>query len=440
MALIVVMASKRPLQVSRRSPGEIRGDQIMLTRRACLVGAAAAALPVSITTAAESIDDFDVTSPLPHKSAFFPIAGTYLNSASQHPLSRGARRAVNRYLDYKTFSGDSDFSNSDVRQRIIDNFARLIGAASDEICFVQSTTVGENLILQALDIPLRPGRVVTDELHFVGSLPTYSELARHGMDVVTVRASADGSIDMDRFEAAITGDTRLVAISLVSTINGYRHDLKRLCEIAHAKGAYVYADIIHAVGTMPLDVHESGVDFCSTASYKWLMGDMGLGFMYVHRDRLAEIRRPWFDHNQLASMRSVGFPNPEPLDHVTEYEHLDSALGHFAMGTQANIVASQLDYSLDYLLKVGVERIQAYRQPLTDRLQNALPKLGYAAITPRDSHTALASFRHDGDAEALSRRLHAEGIVISVWPYHFRISPSVFNDMEDIERLIDVLS
>ena len=412
----------------------------MITRREALLGGAAAAtLPLSLEASAEAIA-FDPSSPLPHKDAFFPFEGVYMNCASQHPLSRGGRAAINRYLDYKTFSGDSDFSNYQVRQRIMENYAKLIGADVDEICFVQSTTVGENLILKALDIPYSPARVVTDELHFVGSLPTYSELARQGMDVVTIRAEEDGSIDMGRFEEAIDENTRLVSVSLVSTINGYEHDLKTLCEIAHAKGAMVYADVIHGVGSTPFNVRDTNVDFASAASYKWLMAEMGLGFMYVRKDRLDEIRRPWFGHGQLASRQSLGFPSPEPGDVITEYEHADSALGYFAMGSQANIIASQLDYSLDYLLKTGVERIQAYRQPLMDRLREALPAHGYEPITPEGTRTALISFRYPGDGEALYERLRDAGITISVARHHIRISPSVFSDMDDVEQLIDVLA
>ena len=412
----------------------------MITRRACLLGgAAAAALPLAPVADAATAG-FDPSSALPHKDAFFPFDGVYMNSASQHPLSRGARAAVNRYLDYKTFSEDSEFSNYEVRQRIMENYAALIGADVDEICFVQSTTVGENLILKALDIPYKPARVVTDELHFVGSLPTYSELERHGMDVVTVRAEDDGSIDLEKFRQAINDDTRLVSVSLVSTINGYLHDLKALCDMAHARGALVYADVIHAVGSTPFNVRQSGVDFASASSYKWLMGEMGLGFLYVRKDRLREIRRPWFGHNQLARRQSLGFPAPDRAGRVTEYDHLDSALGYFAMGTQANIVAAQLDFSLDYLLKAGVERIQAYRQPLIDRLQEELPTLGYAPITPQPSGTALVSFRYEGDGEALYNRLSEAGITITVRPHHIRISPSVFNDVDDVERLIRALA
>jgi selenocysteine lyase/cysteine desulfurase len=223
-------------------------------------------------------------------------------------------------------------------------------------------------------------------------------------------------------------------------VNGFRHDLASICDIAHERGALVYADIVHEVGSMPFDVRASGVDFCSAASYKWLLGEQGLGFLYARKDRLAGLERPWFGHYQLRKRVSFGFPNPEPVTAITAYEHFDSALGYFAMGSQANINAAVLDHSLQYLLDVGPGRIQAYRQPMIDRLQASLPKLGFESITPRDTGSALVSFRHDGDAEALHNRMVAAKVAISVSQYHFRVSPSVFNDMDDIDRLVDTLS
>ena len=112
------------------------------------------------------------SAPLPHKDAFFPFKGTYLNNASQHPVSRLARQAMDHYLDYKKFSAPESYSFAEIRDRCRSNYAKLINADADEIAFVQSTTVGENLMLQALGIPGRTGRIVTDELHFVGSMPT----------------------------------------------------------------------------------------------------------------------------------------------------------------------------------------------------------------------------------------------------------------------------
>ena len=413
----------------------------MITRRKLLVGsAAAAALPFApqISTAQDDWS-FDPSAALPHKDAFFPFEGTYFNSAAQHPMSRMARAAADRYLEYKKFAVPTDYSSGDIRQRVRENYAKLINADVDEICFVGSTTVGENLILQALDIPGTPGRIVTDELHFVGSLPTYTELAKQGMDVVTIRASEDGSIDLEKYEQAITDETRLVAVSHVSMLNGFQHSLKELCKLAHAKGALVYADTVQSVGNTPIDVRDSGVDFTSAAGYKWLMGDMGMGLMSVRKDRLSALRRPWYGSGQLARREHFGFPNPGGSGAVTEYEYRDSALGFFAMGTLANIVAAELDASLQYLNAVGVERIQAYRQPLIDYLQDELTRLGYPTITPRGTGSAIVSFRHD-DAEGIRKKMRAQGITITVSDHYIRVAVSVFNDANDIEKLVGALA
>lgn len=138
--------------------------------------------------------------------------------------------------------------------------------------------MGENLVLQALGFPQAGGRIVTDALHFFGSFYTYGELGKAGVDVVTLPMTAEGDIDMDQLEAAVNDNTKLVAISLVSTVNGFEHDLKRVCDLAHAHGAYVYvyADIVHAAGSTPTNLRAAGVDFAASSSYKWLMGDFGL--------------------------------------------------------------------------------------------------------------------------------------------------------------------
>ena len=259
------------------------------------------------------------------------------------------------------------------------------------------------------------------------------------MDVVTVRARDDGRIDIDDFERAIDKDTRLVVISLVSMVNGFRHDLVRLCDIAHAQGALVYADIVQAVGSVPFDVRESGVDFCSCASNKWLMGEQGLGFLFVRKDRLPDLRRPWYGHYQLDRRLDRAFPSSERDGSLTEFDFHDGARGYFAMGSQANIVAAMLDASLDYLLAVGANRISEYRQPMVERLQSALPALGFTSITPTDSRAAIVAFRHDGDRDALRARLDSAGISLTVARHHLRASLAVFNDMDDVEHLIDVL-
>ena len=330
---------------------------------------------------------------------------TYLDAGSQHPLSLGARAAVEAYLASRSFAQGLPRYDLD-SQGAIARFARLVNADPDELTFVQSTTAGEQMVLRALGIPESGGHVVTDTLHFFGSIPLYEEIARQGMKVTWVRAR-DGRIELDDMRRAITPGTKLVALSLVSTINGFQHDLKAVCDLAHEAGACVFADIIHAAGCVPLDLHASGVDFASTASYKWLMGDFGLGFLYVRKDVQPKLRRRNYGYYGIGRFESHVYPLDPPGDSIADYAFRNDADGAFALGTHSHTTIAQLNHSLDYLQAIGVERIQAHAQPLVARLKAELPKLGYPLMTPpesrRRSSPALRERREDAGAEVAGR-------------------------------------
>lgn len=421
-------------EVARLSGGELSMD---LTRRGWLAAMGAAPLAFGGPASAQSPPP-NAAPMLPDKAEFGPMPLTYLDCGTMHPFSLGARRALEDYHRHKSLAGWGGFSTDETSRRVIGKFAALINAEPGEVALVQSTTAGENLVVEALGIPAVGGRIVTDVLHFQGSLYTYSQLGKRGMDVV-VLPQKDWRIRLEDLDAAVTKETRLVAVSLVSTINGFEHDLKAVCEIAHAKGVPVYADIIHAAGAIPIDVKASGVDFAACAGYKWLMSDMGLGFVYARADRLAELPRPWLGYEQIGAMQAHYLPFDPPGADVADFSPRRDAVGHFAMGTISNACLVHLDYSLDYLARVGMANIGAHRRPLLERLQAEMPRLGFAPMTPEESRASLVTFAHK-DARALAAKLDRAKVKILVAANRVRISPSVFNDMGDIDRLLEALS
>ena len=122
-----------------------------------------------------------------------------------------------------------------------------------------------------------------DELHFTTSLYMYKELEKKGVELRIVK-HRNWAIDVNDMDRAIDKNTRLVSLALVSNVNGFMHDAKAVSALAHARGAYVFADIIQAVGAVPIDVRALGIDFASAGTYKWLMGERGFGFLYVRED------------------------------------------------------------------------------------------------------------------------------------------------------------
>lgn len=412
-----------------------------LTRRDTLT--AAALLPFATRAAAAPGLSGNAPTPpastrLPDKASFAPTRLAYLDSGTMHPVSLGAKAAVDTYLAERELKpGASGHLDEDGPRA---KFARLINANPDEIAFVQSTTMGEQIILKALGLPAPGAHIVTDTLHFFGSFPLYEGLAKQGCEVSWLRPK-DGRIELSDMKRAVRDGTRLVALSLVSTYNGFQHDLKSVCDIAHAKGALVYADIIHAAGCVPVDVKASGVDFAACASYKWLMGDFGLGFLFARKDRQAELKRTQFGYYGIGSFTSHVYPfdPPSPTGAIADYSFRDEAMGHFAYGTYSHMGVAQLAHSLDYLMALGVERIQAHSQLLTDRLKGELPRLGYQLVTPADARTPIVTCVLEGARDKLKGRLDAAGVKIMVAKNRFRVTPSVFNDMGDVDRLLAAL-
>ena len=192
----------------------------------------------------------------PRKSDFLIDSGyTYLNAAYTHPIPKVSLDAVRRAAEGRATLPPPAGGQSGTPKTL---FAELINAKPSEIAYVSSTSAGENLVVQALDLDRRfDGNVVTDGLHFEGALLHLMELKKQGLDVRVVKPTKEYRIDLRDLEKVVDKRTRLIEVSSVSMYNGFRHDLKAVCDLAHANGAYVYADIIHSAGAEPFDVKAS---------------------------------------------------------------------------------------------------------------------------------------------------------------------------------------
>jgi selenocysteine lyase/cysteine desulfurase len=374
---------------------------------------------------------------LPDK-ARFPVDGVYLDAAYTHPMSSATRAAYVEYLQHRVIDDTRIGPGNNARDLAVRLYAKLINAAAGEIAVVPSTMEGENLIAASLGLN-QSGGVVTDALHYDGSLVLYGELAKRGIPVKIV-APQGGGIDLADVEAAISKETRLVAVSLVSSTTGFQYDLKTLCDLVHSKGALVYADIIQAAGAVPVDVKASGVDFCSCGCYKWLMGDFGAAFLYVRPDRLAELKRVQIGWRQVRHQVTHVFPFDEPGSALGEWTLGSDTAAIFEVSTPAWGSLACVAESLAYIGSIGVDAIVRHREPLIERLRQELPKRGFAPLTPSDSAGPILVFSYKGAAARFGKALRDKNIHLSIYENRLRISPSVYNDMEDIQRLVSVLS
>lgn len=403
--------------------------------------AAAAMVPALVPEAVGGQSATQAQEEFPRKGDFtIPDGVTYLNGAFMHPMPNVVRDAVREYNDRRAGFTTQTTPDPGFNNRVKAEFAALINADPSEISYIPNTSTGEVLVVHGLGIPGSGGNVVTDALHFEGSIVHLQALQKEaGLDVRIVMPR-DGRIDLEDLERVVDSDTRLVELSLVTMYNGFQHDLKAVCELAHAHGAYVYADIIQAAGAVPIDVRATGVDFCACSGFKWLMGDLGLGFLYARADLLESVvERPHYGYHSVSQYATHFLPYDPPAETPFTWELGRTASNFFEVGSVSGAARAALGAALPYLGQLGIDRIEAHRQPMLQRLREEMPRLGFECVTPVGTTSPILTFTM-ADGALVRERLSRRNIDVRVADHYVRFSPSVYNDLSDVDLVLEALS
>src|SRR5690606_33710586 len=295
--------------------------------------------------------------------------------------------ALHRYAEWaKNEVGEPWWPGwSDSRDECKQSFAKLINADADEIAFARSTVEAENNILTGMD--LSGGNVVTTDLHYAPSVYSYKmREKRNGLQVRIIKHK-DWRFDVRDFEEVIDKNTKLVAITLVSNVNGFVvEDVRAISDLAHANGAVLYADIIQGVGAVPVDVKAMGIDLAACSTFKWLMGSKGFGFLYVRKD-LQDTVVPTIHHNGSVVFNYAPWTDsPDPgLEETHFTPRTGPGIYEVSYPSYEGVTCALA--SLKYIHELGVPNIRNHARTLTSRLAREMPRLGYPSITPEGNES-----------------------------------------------------
>jgi selenocysteine lyase/cysteine desulfurase len=259
----------------------------------------------------------------------------------------------------------------------------------------------------------------------------------------------DWAIDLKDMERAVDAKTRLIAVSFVSSVNGHMENIKALSDLAHSHKAYLFADIIQGCGSTPIDVKAMGIDFASTAMYKWLQGEHGFGFLYIKEDLVGSVVKPteFTGHPDFNYAPWTANPKPGPGGLIN---HAAAGVAAFDCGTQSVITYAAQYEAFQYIEKIGIPNIRAHANRLIARLQKELPPLGYTPITPKGTESSIVTFLCK-DAEVVRRKIRASkakillsgpnsALTVGRFGNHIRFSVSVFNNDQDVNTILEVLA
>jgi selenocysteine lyase/cysteine desulfurase len=364
----------------------------------------------------------------------------YLDAAANIPLPKYTAEGMRKYIDFHMYgSGEGRGQYADLALREVKPlFAKLINAKPSEIGFVICTKAGEAAVVNGLNIQGSGGNLVTNDLHYAGSIHDYVGRRKAGMDVRIVK-HRDWHIDMSDMEKAVDRKTKLISITLVSNVNGFVENAKALSELAHAHGAYIYADIIQAAGSVPVDVKALGLDFAACSNYKWLQGARGAGFLYVREELQGSVVKDLTFPGYVEFNYAPWVSKPDSTKEEFPYKAPHNASRYEAGNVSYMAYAGQYE-ALKRILALGVENIYNHSKPMCDRLKKELPALGYKLITPVDAKSSIVVVQAKNLKASMARLKAANIQVTNAGENRIRISPAIYNTMDEVSSLLKALA
>lgn len=367
--------------------------------------------------------------------SLFPAASnyTYLNSAAVSPMPTIAVEAVHSQLQDVADHGSEHYVEwIATKNRARDLLASMLNVRDEHIAFMRNTSDGIATIAAGLDWTAGDNIV-----SFAGEFPANFYPWRRVRDKFGIDLrlcpERDGRIDIDEFVSLIDKKTRVVAISAVQFASGFRADLKRVGEAAHAHDALFVVDIIQALGGSGFDLPALGVDIASGASHKWLCAPEGCGILYLS-DRARELVEPTL----------TGWVSVEtPWDFEDREQPWKSSALAWESGTGCSSLFYGLEQSLKLLTDTGLGEIEQYLEGLSDHLCGLIYGKNYDILSSRTpgEKSPIVCIRHrDGlHCSEIAARLQNLKIIVSPRNDRLRIAPHFYNNREDIERLVEYL-
>ena len=356
----------------------------------------------------------------------------YLNHAGLGPLSKVAAARAAEVVTLQAGLGSLGGPTwqgwlTSARRRA----SALIGAKEVEVAFLKNTPEAISTIASGLDWSAGDN-VVVPACEFPANVYPWMNLRPLGVDVRLVPAPR-GVVTPAMLAEAVDRRTRVVAVSWVQFLSGARIDIDEVGDLCARKGILFLVDAIQGLGVCPIDVRRAGIHFLATASHKWLLSPMGAGWLYCREDLVDRLR-----------LVEVGQSTVPPSESYLDYRYEPRAdARRFEAGVPAYASIAGLDGALELLGQVGVPAVQARVEALCTHLIQRLQRLGCDVLTPEDParRAGIVTFRHAAFPTAdLLERLAVGGIVVVNREGWVRASPHCYNTIEELDRLVAVLS
>lgn len=363
----------------------------------------------------------------------FPYIKTgmiYFNHAAVAPINSKVIEEINHYLFQRSVT---NIDNHEIMMKKTAEakikLAELLKTDAHRIAFMDNTSNGINVLAQGLK--WKSGdRIILNDVEFPSNIYPFMNLKSQGVEIDLVK-SKNGIVTAEEILSAVTDKTRLVSVSHVQFVSGYRIDLEKIGNVCREKKIIFSVDAIQSVGAVEMDVEKYKIDFLSCGTQKWLLGLMGLAFIYVSEEL----------QNHL-SPKYVGWASVENAWDLLNYDLvLKKNADIFQNGTVSLIAIHGLLASLELFASFGNERKNKIILDNSEYLINELKKNNLNPVLqnqPQENLSAIVTIKSD-EAKDLLMKLTNANVRASLREGMLRLSPNFYTTKDEIDKVVEIL-
>lgn len=362
----------------------------------------------------------------------------YLNNASTSRMPRASIRAMNDFLErYNEYGPDSEPSDTYVKERLAGlrkAVSQIINCRPEEVILTHSVTDGINFVASGMKFKPKSNIITRGSNHEHPA--NYYPWIRAGQrtELREIPIDETGYFEFGSLKDMIGRDTQLVVLSHALFNTGAILPAEEIGEYLAQKNIPYFIDAAQTVGCIAdVDVNKLKCDFMSFNGSKWLCGPMGTGIFFCKKGS-----------SELIEPLQVG--GESAILHDKKLVHKEMP-ARFQAGFRNWVGVAGLEASVNYILKIGVDKIRDHNLKLANLMRDELSKLaGITLFGPEEDkkRTSIVSFAvKDQNAESIVKRLEKENIILAVRDIFskkiIRASPHFFNTELEILSVIDAL-
>jgi len=360
----------------------------------------------------------------------------WLNVASEGPLPKKANEALQKAIEWKSAPHLLTIPKfQQVPLELKKTIATLLHVDKDDVILGNSATYGLHLLSNGLEFKAGD-EIILLQNDFPTDILPWLSLQPKGVIVHQLKAR-EHVLTPGEIKKAINRQTKLVCLPYVHSFSGFKEDIAAIGKLCRSHGILLVVNLSQAAGAFEIDLSQWEVDAVVGAGYKWLLGPYGTGFCWIRkevRQQLNYAQNYWISLMDETSLSAQG-PIRLKDDH--------SARRYDVFGTANFFNYVPWAASIEYLLTIGLEKVDKHNQMLVDKIVDGLDRKRFDLISPRPKkeRTNIVVFSHKEASQntRLFESLRSKGFYLALWRNKLRVSPHIYNTDKEIGALLGAL-